>query len=95
MPGERPEGKHMTERSESKEWIRQAEEDLDAANYNFLGGRLKFASFLCQQAAEKALKAVQINVHGRFDKVHDLLTLAQSIDAPQGILESCLSLTTR
>ncbi len=42
---------------EYRRWIRQAESDLDDAEYNASGGRYSLACFLSQQAAEKALKA--------------------------------------
>ncbi len=42
---------------EGLRWLRQAEHDLSDAEYSALGGRFSLACFLCQQAAEKALKA--------------------------------------
>ena len=42
---------------EGLRWIRQAERDLDDAEYNRAGHRYSLVCFLCQQAAEKALKA--------------------------------------
>ncbi|MEM0329714.1 MAG: HEPN domain-containing protein [Nitrososphaerota archaeon] len=42
----------------SKDWIRQAKRDLEAAEHQLAGGFYEWACFLAQQAAEKAVKAV-------------------------------------
>lgn len=44
-------------RAEAARWLRQAQQDLLDAQFNRAGGRHNLACFLCQQAAEKALKA--------------------------------------
>ena len=44
-------------RAEGARWLRQAEQDGRDAQFNREGGRYNLACFLCQQAAEKALKA--------------------------------------
>jgi len=44
-------------KAEGLRWLRQAEHDLNDAEYNLAGRRYSLACFLCQQAAEKALKA--------------------------------------
>ena len=44
-------------KSEGARWLRQAEQDLRDAAYNQEGERFNLACFLCQQAAEKAVKA--------------------------------------
>jgi len=44
-------------KTEGLRWLRQAEHDLSDADYSRAGGRYNLACFLCQQAAEKALKA--------------------------------------
>jgi HEPN domain-containing protein len=43
--------------AEGLRWLRQAEHDLSDAEYNLAGYRYSLSCFLCQQAAEKALKA--------------------------------------
>jgi HEPN domain-containing protein len=43
-------------RAEGLRWVRQAEHDLSDAEYSLTGSRYNLACFLCQQAAEKALK---------------------------------------
>ena len=42
----------------SRDWMRQAERDLENAQYEFEGGYYEWVCFLAQQAAEKAIKAV-------------------------------------
>lgn len=42
---------------EAKRWLAQARRDLDDAEFNTSGERFNVACFLCQQSAEKALKA--------------------------------------
>ncbi|MEN2975451.1 MAG: HEPN domain-containing protein [Candidatus Caldarchaeales archaeon] len=46
----------MVERS--ADWIKQARRDLENARYEVKGGFYEMACFLCQQSAEKAVKAV-------------------------------------
>lgn len=46
----------MVERS--RDWIKQAERDLENSKYEMKGGYYEWACFLAQQAAEKALKAI-------------------------------------
>ena len=46
----------MVERS--RDWMLQAERDLENARYELKGGYYEWACFLAQQAAEKAVKAV-------------------------------------
>ena len=43
-------------KAEGLRWVRQAEHDLSDAEYSLAGRRYNLACFLCQQAAEKALK---------------------------------------
>jgi len=39
-------------------WMAQAKRDLESAEWAIRGGYYEWACFMCQQAAEKALKAV-------------------------------------
>lgn len=50
-------------RQEGRRWLEQAQRDLDDARYAREGGRHNLACFLCQQAAEKALKGLLV-LHG-------------------------------
>lgn len=72
--------------------MNRAEEDLGTAEDCIKIKRFHAVAFYSQQAAEKALKALQIEKLSRFDRVHDLLTLAASIKAPTEIVNCCLKL---
>ena len=78
---------------DAKAWINEADENLVTAKLLYENERFKDASFYTQQAAEKALKAVQINKLKKFDKIHDLVGLAQSVKAPRDIVNDCADLT--
>ncbi len=80
-------------KNEAHIWLDQAHEDLDDAEYNFKGERYKTASFLCQQAVEKACKALLIQKTGKLRKIHDLVELGKSIELPSAFLDNCKELT--
>ena len=42
----------------SSEWLRQADYDLETAQYMLAGGRYIYAVFMCHLSAEKALKGL-------------------------------------
>ena len=78
-------------RGEGLRWLRQAEHDLDDAQYSHAGRRYSLACFLCQQAAEKALKgflyargAEQVLGHS----VADLVAECATLDAAFGQLRA-------
>lgn len=74
-------------------WFEQAKDDLGAAQYNFEGKKYKLAAFMCQQSAEKALKAVLLSKTGKIRKIHDLVELGKNVDLPSELLNSCKELT--
>ena len=41
-----------------EEWLRQADYDMDTADYMFDGGRYFYAVFMCHLSIEKALKGL-------------------------------------
>ncbi|MDN5348314.1 MAG: hypothetical protein PWP65_1878 [Clostridia bacterium] len=73
-------------RPQAEAWLKIAAEDLDTAKYNFEGKKYLWAIFLCQQALEKAFKAVYFE---RFEQVpprkHDLVALAKAC----GLIGEC------
>jgi len=77
---------------ETKEWLKQAEKDLETAKYNLNGGEIEAGVFFFQQSVEKALKALYIKKHKKLLKVHDLNILAKKVDAPINILNYCKKL---
>jgi HEPN domain-containing protein len=76
-------------REEVERWLEKADEDLETAKYNLRGKMLNAAIFYSQQATEKALKALQIKKLNKFEKIHDLVKLAESVDANKRILDLC------
>jgi len=66
----------MTDRSGN--WLRQAEADLGHAGLSAREGDYEWSCFAAQQAAEKAVKAVYLYLHGD-PWGHSLLALMQSL----------------
>ena len=56
-------------------------------------GLADMAAFHAQQAAEFALKALEIQLLGRFTRTHDLTDLAKRVKAPPRIVKLCATLT--
>ena len=69
-----------------QEWLGIAHEDYDAADVMFRNHKYLYSAFMCQQALEKALKALYQH---RFSEVpprkHDLVRLADQA----GVLSAC------
>jgi HEPN domain-containing protein len=64
--------------SASKQWTEQARYDLDTARAMFDSGRYLYVLFCCQQAVEKALKAIIVRRTDDFPpRLHNLLRLAE------------------
>lgn len=80
-------------KKEAERWLQKAEEDYGTSSDCIKSKRHEAAAFYSQQAAEKALKAIQIQKLNKFDKVHDLLTLAKSVNAPDEINGYCIALS--
>jgi len=65
----------------TKEWLKAAKDDLDAAQTLVLKQNLtNLAAFHCQQCIEKCFKAVIEEKNIQFKKSHDLLRLQSSIN---------------
>lgn len=67
---------------EVAEWLSSSRADLDVARLLLEHGHWAQAAFHAHQAAEKALKAVQIRTDHRFDRVHEIAFLARSMKVP-------------
>ena len=78
---------------EVSKWFDKAEHDMNAAEVNLKEGIYDASAFFSQQAAEKALKALNILKHRKLWKIHDLYELSKEIDAPKGISLLCEKLT--
>jgi HEPN domain-containing protein len=64
---------------DAQPWFRQAERDREVAERSAMTGHFEWGCFCCQQAAEKALKAV-LYAHGRTDaaRTHSVADLARA-----------------
>lgn len=71
---------------DAKEWFRKARRYLRVAAANIESGYPDVAAFYCQQAAEFALKSLQVHAHGRFERTHDLTRLAKSLSSPARVM---------
>ncbi len=62
-----------------RKWAERAQYDLDTADAMFKAGRHVYVLFCCQQAVEKALKAVIVRKTGEMPpRIHNLLRLAET-----------------
>src|SRR3989304_6566766 len=68
------------------EWLRRARRYLRIAKSILDDGFADAASFYAQQAAEFALKALQLHQSGTITKTHDLPRLAGPVSAPARIV---------
>jgi HEPN domain-containing protein len=61
-----------------RQWVERAQYDLDSAEAMFKAGRYLYVLFCCQQAVEKALKAVIVKKTGELaPRIHNLVRLAE------------------
>ena len=73
-------------RAQSAVWLDIAEDDIETAEYCYQGKRYLWSLFMCQQAVEKAIKAVFLEKTEKTPpKKHDLIALAGAA----GILGDC------
>lgn len=75
-----------------EDWLRQAELDLSAARTAESGGHFEWASFLAQQSAEKAVKAVHEST-GTEAWGHSVSALLGPLDpVPESVVEAAKGL---
>lgn len=74
----------MPERSE--DWLAQARRDLESARWQTEGGFFEWACFICQQSAEKALKAIYQGLGGEA-RGHSVLSLLEGLRERVGVDE--------
>jgi HEPN domain-containing protein len=80
-------------RTETGPWWRQAQADLETAEFTLQGGRFYAASVFAQQAAEKAVKAVYIERRQQIPpRTHDLGLFAAQLAVPEAVENDLLSL---
>ena len=81
-------------KEEVRRWWVKAQRDMSDAEYNLNGKRYETAAFLCQQAVEKALKALLIDATQGLLKTHDLVELGRLVHLPQPLHKKAQELTT-
>ena len=79
-------------REEVRNWFRQAQSDLEAADDSGKAGHYEWACCQSQQAAEKGLKALYIHRKRSAIVTHNMITLAQSLRAPAEVVEAAREL---
>lgn len=63
-----------------EEWLKQADYDLDTADYMFEGGRYFYTVFMCHLSIEKALKGLyQKRLNEMPPKTHNLVYLINKV----------------
>ncbi|HEY4689696.1 MAG TPA: HEPN domain-containing protein [Anaerolineae bacterium] len=73
----------MSDEADVQEWIKYADDDLEAARVLFEAGRYAMCAFHCQQALEKILKAAIVRAtKARPPYIHNLRDLATHLPAP-------------
>jgi HEPN domain-containing protein len=64
----------------TRQWLEKVEYDLDTAKAMLTTGRYLYVLFCCQQAVEKALKALYVDQKEEFPpRTHNLLQLADLV----------------
>jgi len=76
-------------KKETVEWLKKANEDFKTSQVTFKNRRYDAAAFFCQQAIEKAMKALEIENFSSFDKTHDMYFLGKKIGLPEDLLKIC------
>ena len=83
-------------RKEIENWFHQSNDDFDGAKYNFDGKKYYIAAFLCQQAVEKALKALFLyEKKGEIPQSHSLIYLATNTSIPKSFYSFLKELTPK
>jgi len=80
-------------REEIRNWIEQAKRDLKSAENSLKSEDYYLCAFMCQQAAEKGLKALIIKKEKKLIKMHDLVILGRKIGLPENLLLNCEKLS--
>lgn len=74
-------------RKEAERWWQQALKDLQSAEKNLEAEEYYLVAFLCQQAAEKSLKALYIDRLGESPgATHSLIFLGKKVEIPSEFL---------
>jgi len=80
-------------RPEVEKWWKQALDDLEKAKILYENKKYDGAAFYCQQAVEKAFKALLLKKTKKIRKIHDLVELGSEIRLPKNLLDPIKELT--
>lgn len=81
-------------REEAKRWLKQSKADMKTAEDCFKDENYYASAFFCQQAVEKALKALYIIRRKDFPpRTHNLLDLSLELSLPEEVLRVARNLT--
>ena len=80
-------------RRESVRLWEQAQEDLDTADKLLGVGKYYASVFFSEQAAEKALKVMYLEKKRRVAFTHDLVELAEELEAPEDVSYAAVELS--
>jgi len=64
---------------ETEEWLKIAQEDLDAAKCLLNEGLYRMVCYHCQQAVEKVLKAILTEQEVDFKRTHNIIDLKNAV----------------
>ena len=73
-------------RKEIEDWLKQAKADLLNARKNLRENAYYLCSFLCQQAVEKALKALHLKKFRKEVFGHRIIQFARKLRAPEELM---------
>ena len=76
-------------RKEVLDWLNAAEDDPETAKILFSQEVYYACAFYCQQASEKALKAIFILKNNKGSQLHNIIALAEDVSAPEKIVSAC------
>ena len=76
-------------KEETRAWFEKALRDFRAAKNSCKAEDYDWTAFQCQQAVEKALKALMIEEKGKSVKAHELDFLAREMNLPGQLINLC------
>ena len=80
-------------KEEIQRWWVKAKDDLEKTIILFQNKKYDGTAFYCQQAIEKALKALALKEKNNIKKIHDLVQLGKDINLPNNLLDHCKKIT--
>lgn len=78
----------MTQQNRAGDWLAQAKDDLKCAQANLRDHFYAQCCFICQQAAEKAVKSIAFKRGAKAAHSHSLLKLCDALSINGGLREA-------